>query len=50
MNIEIKNCNNIDWASLVLSENTLNIKFAPNGTGKAQLLGQLSSVRLKAQI
>ena len=37
MNIEIKNCNNIDWASLILSENTLNIKFAPNGTGKSSI-------------
>ena len=37
MNIEIKNCNNIDLAKISLSENKLNIKFAPNGTGKSTL-------------
>ncbi|MCB2216941.1 MAG: AAA family ATPase [Desulfobulbaceae bacterium] len=37
MNIEIKNCNNIDLASITLCENKLNIKFAPNGTGKSSV-------------
>jgi wobble nucleotide-excising tRNase len=35
MNIVIRNCNNIDEASLNISEHKLNIKFAPNGTGKS---------------
>lgn len=37
MNIEIKNCNNIDFASIALVESKLNIKFAPNGTGKSSI-------------
>jgi len=37
MNIEIKNCNNIDSANIFLTENKLNIKFAPNGTGKSTI-------------
>lgn len=37
MNIEIKNCNNIDSASISIAENKLNIKFAPNGTGKSTI-------------
>ena len=37
MNIEVKNCNNIDSANIVLTENNLNIKFAPNGTGKSTI-------------
>ncbi len=37
MNIEIKSCNNIDLANIVLTENKLNIKFAPNGTGKSTI-------------
>jgi ABC-type cobalamin/Fe3+-siderophores transport system ATPase subunit len=37
MNIEIKNCNNIDLANIELSEGKLNIKFAPNGTGKSTI-------------
>lgn len=37
MNIEIKNCNNIDSANISLAENKLNIKFAPNGTGKSTI-------------
>lgn len=37
MNIEIKNCNNIDSANITLDENRLNIKFAPNGTGKSTI-------------
>ena len=37
MDIEINNCNNIDKANIVLSLNKLNIKFAPNGTGKSTI-------------
>ena len=37
MHIEITNCNNIDTANLEISENKLNIKFAPNGTGKSTI-------------
>lgn len=35
MDVEINYCNNIDNACITLSENKLNIKFAPNGTGKS---------------
>ncbi|QBG46938.1 AAA family ATPase [Verrucomicrobia bacterium S94] len=60
MNIEIKNCNNIDLANITLAENKLNIKFAPNGTGKSTIaqgivlgasgsdLGKLLPFKLKA--
>jgi len=37
LNIEIKHCNNIDFADITLSENKLNIKFASNGTGKSTI-------------
>lgn len=37
MNIEIRNCNNIDLASISIAEGKLNIKFAPNGTGKSTI-------------
>ncbi len=37
MDIEIKYCNNIDSALIALNENKLNIKFAPNGTGKSTI-------------
>lgn len=37
MNIEIRNCNNIDSASITVIENKLNIKFAPNGSGKSTI-------------
>ncbi|MCZ7590962.1 MAG: AAA family ATPase [Kiritimatiellae bacterium] len=37
MNIEIKNCKNIDSASISIAEGKLNIKFAPNGTGKSTI-------------
>lgn len=35
--IEVKNCNNIDLAAISLAEQKLNIKFAPNGTGKSTI-------------
>jgi ABC-type Mn2+/Zn2+ transport system ATPase subunit len=37
MDIKIKNCNNIDFSNISLAESKLNIKFAPNGTGKSTL-------------
>ncbi len=35
--IEVKNCNNFDAAVISLAEYKLNIKFAPNGTGKSTI-------------
>ena len=37
MRIEIKNCNNIDNGIIDIKENTLNIKYAINGTGKSTI-------------
>ncbi len=37
MDIQIKNCNNITSAHVIISPNKLNIKFAPNGTGKSTI-------------
>lgn len=37
MIVTIKNCNNIDSGSITIDENKLNIKFAPNGTGKSTI-------------
>ena len=37
MNINIKNCNNIDDGELEIQENALNIKYAINGTGKSSI-------------
>lgn len=37
LKIEIKNCNNLDSAVMELEEQKLNIKFAPNGTGKSSI-------------
>jgi len=35
--IEVKNCNNLDLAAISLEPHKLNIKFAPNGTGKSTI-------------
>ena len=35
--ILISNCNNIDTANLAIEKGKLNIKFAPNGTGKSTI-------------
>jgi ABC-type lipoprotein export system ATPase subunit len=35
--INIKNCNNIDSGNIEVKENTLNIKYAINGTGKSTI-------------
>jgi len=37
MEIDIKDCNNIDTAKISIGERKLNIKFAPNGTGKSTI-------------
>jgi energy-coupling factor transporter ATP-binding protein EcfA2 len=46
MNLNIKNCNNIDDAEVVISEGKLNIKFAPNGTGKSTIA---KAIRIKIE-
>ncbi|EKO3698104.1 AAA family ATPase, partial [Vibrio metschnikovii] len=43
MRIDIANCNNIDIASLEIEKGKLNIKFAPNGTGKSTIAKALIS-------
>jgi energy-coupling factor transporter ATP-binding protein EcfA2 len=40
--VEVKNCNNFDTAKITLAENKLNIKFAPNGTGKSTIAKALT--------
>jgi len=37
MKLTIKHCNNIDEGSIDVEENTLNIKYAMNGTGKSTI-------------
>ncbi|MDC0002922.1 AAA family ATPase [Porticoccaceae bacterium] len=37
MEIDVRNCNNIDSARLTIKEGKLNIKFASNGTGKSTI-------------
>lgn len=37
MNVEIKNCNNIDNGRIEIQKNKLNIKYAINGTGKTTI-------------
>ncbi|EGO6101403.1 AAA family ATPase, partial [Escherichia coli] len=42
MDIEIRHCNNIVRAHITLTIDKLNIKFAPNGTGKSTLSRAIS--------
>lgn len=42
MDIEIRHCNNIERARITLTADKLNIKFAPNGTGKSTLSRAIS--------
>ena len=42
MDIEIRHCNNIVRARIILTPDKLNIKFAPNGTGKSTLSRAIS--------
>ena len=37
MKISIENCNNIDKGEIEIVPNTLNIKYANNGTGKSTI-------------
>ena len=37
MQINVRNCNNIASAQLTIEEEKLNIRFAPNGTGKSTI-------------
>lgn len=37
MNVEIKNCRSIDNAFISIEPGRLNVKFAPNGTGKSSI-------------
>lgn len=37
MNIQIKNCRNIDSGNIIVEENKLNIKYGLNGTGKSSI-------------
>ncbi len=37
MDVEIKNCNNIDYGKITIKPQTLNIKYAINGTGKTTI-------------
>lgn len=43
MELEVKHCNNLDSAKITLAENKLNIKFAPNGTGKSTISTAIQS-------
>jgi energy-coupling factor transporter ATP-binding protein EcfA2 len=42
MNITIKNCNNVENAIISIKENSLNIKYAINGTGKTTISQAIS--------
>ena len=41
MNIEIRNCRNIDSGTLSIQKNKLNIKYGINGTGKSSITAAL---------
>jgi len=41
MNVEIKNCNNIDDGNIEIIEKLLNIKYAINGTGKSTIANSM---------
>lgn len=47
MEIDVFHCNNIDRARITLTENKLNIKFAPNGTGKSTLSRAISFAAMR---
>lgn len=42
ININLKNCNNIDKGSIIIKKNTLNIKYGINGTGKSTIAKSLN--------
>ena len=43
MNIQIKNCNNIDEGTITINKNHLNIQYAINGTGKSTISKAITS-------
>lgn len=43
MNVIIENCRNIDRAFIAIEPGKLNLKFAPNGTGKSSIAQTLSA-------
>jgi hypothetical protein len=43
MEIKIQNCNNITLGKVEIKENTLNIKYAINGTGKSTISKAISA-------
>ena len=43
MNLQIRNCNNIDQCTVSIVENRLNIKYAINGTGKSTISKAISA-------
>jgi len=43
MEVVVDNCRNIDHASFVIEPGKLNIKFAPNGTGKSSIAKALTA-------
>ena len=43
MNVVIENCRSIDNASISIEPGKLNVKFAPNGTGKSSIAKALVS-------
>lgn len=44
MKIQIRNCNNIDFGTIYVEENCLNIKYAINGTGKTTIATALENI------
>ena len=44
MDVVIENCRSIDHASISVESGKLNVKFAPNGTGKSSIAKALSAV------
>jgi energy-coupling factor transporter ATP-binding protein EcfA2 len=47
MEVSVKNCNNITEANIVIEEGKLNIKFAPNGTGKSTISKAIQFAAIK---
>lgn len=43
MDVTIKNCRSIDCASISIDRDKLNVKFAPNGTGKSSIAKALAA-------
>ena len=50
MNVEINNCNNIEKGNVEIKENTLNIKYAINSTGKTTITKAITYEVLKQDL